>query len=423
MLDIKFIREKLTQVKAGIAAKQVKVDLKKLLKLDEQRRQLLTQVENLKAQKNQASKEIPKLSKKDKAIKIKELKDLDNQTDKLQNQLKPIENEFNQLMLMIPNLPATDVKFGRGEKENEIIKKVGKPTKFDFEFKDYLTLGQELDLIDIKRAAKVSGTRFGYLKNQAVLLQFALINYAFETLTVQGFIPLIPPIMIKESAMRGMGYLERGEDDVFKTTKNDFYLIGTAEQSGIPLHMNEVLQEKELPKRYVAYSTCLRSEAGSYGKDTKGILRVHQFDKVEMISFTKPENSDKEHEYLLSLEKKLMQGLKLPYQVTKMCSGDLGDPAARKYDIETWIPSEGKYRETHSTSNCTSFQARRLRIRYRQTKNQRTRFVHTLNGTAFALGRTLIAIIENYQTANGEVKIPEVLQKYLSFKIIKKDNY
>ena len=284
-----------------------------------------------------------------------------------------------------------------------------------------MELAATLDLIDTERASKVSGTRFGYLKREAVMLEFALVRLALDTLTQEGFIPIVPPVLVKPEAMRAMGYVERGGEEIYFIEKDSVYLVGTSEQSIGPMHRDEIFTDANLPRRYVAFSTCFRREAGSYGKDTKGILRVHQFDKIEMFSLTRPEDSQKEHEYLLSLEERLMQKLGLSYRVLNICSGDLGDPAAAKYDIEAWLPGEGAYRETHSTSNTTDYQARRLNIRYRQqiTKDKKQlSYVHTLNGTAFAIGRTIIAILENFQEKDGSITVPDALQPYLSFKRI-----
>jgi len=407
MLDINFIKENKDLVKKGIKAKNYNPDLvDRVLKVDQTRRQLIGDIEKLRAEKN-------KLTAQDigKGKKIKEtLKRLDPD-------LKAVEEEMSNLLHQIPNLPAKDVSIGKDESENKEIKKWGKITQFSFKPKSHDELGESLDLIDTKRAAKVSGSRFGYLKNEAVMLEMALINLAFETLLKEGFIPVLPPAMISKESMEAMGYLDhQGAENMYLLEKDNLILVGTAEQSIGSMHKNEVLLEKDLPKRYVAFSTCFRREAGSYGKDTKGILRVHQFNKVEMFSFTKPEDSDEEHEYLLSLEEKLMQKLELPYQVVKMCSGDLGDPAARKYDIEAWFPSEKKYRETHSTSTCTDFQARRLNTKYKD-KDGKLNFVHMLNGTAFS-ERPILAILENYQQKDGSVLVPKILQKYTGFKKI-----
>jgi len=420
MLDIKFIRENPDKVEQTCKNKQVKVDIDKLLKIDEKKRGIQTELEKIFAQKNKASKEITKAKdKKEKQKIISKMQKIDKKGDKLKENLKKIDKEFETLMYQVPNMPLDDVPKGKSENDNLVMRKVGEKTKFDFKPKDYLEIAEKLDLIDVKRAAKVSGTRFGYLKNQAVLLEFALINLAFDTLVKQKFIPIIPPVMIKSDKIRGMGYLEQADvEEAYYLPKDDLFLAGTAEQPIGTMHADETFEEKNLAKRYLGFSSCFRREAGSYGKDTKGIFRVHQFDKIEMFSFCHPDKSAQEHKFILSCQEKLMKLLKIPYQVIHICTADLGNPAAAKYDIEAWIPSEQRYRETHSASNCTDFQARRLNIRYRD-KNNKLNFVHTLNGTGFAMGRTIIAIIENYQQKDGSIKVPEVLQKYTRFKEIK----
>ena len=390
MIDIKFIRENKEKVKKGVLAKGVKVDIDKLLKIDNKRRELIKEVEGLKAEKNKLGKEFRSEAKK-----------IKDKIKKLEPQLVEVEKEFNDLMFLIPNLPLDNLK------KNKVIKKVGVAKKSG---KDYLSL---TDLIDVKRASKVSGTRFGYLKGKVALLEIGLIQLAIDIL--KDFTFIIPPVMIKPKMMKAMGYTDRGGDEIYFFPKDNLNLIGTSEQSIGPMHADEILSD--LPKRYLAFSTCFRREAGSYGKDTKGILRVHQFDKMEMFSFCKPEDSIKEHKYFLSLQEKLMKLLKIPYQVVQMAGDDLGDPAAAKYDIESWMPGQKEYRETHSTSNCTNFQARRLNIKYRSKKG--LEFIHTVNGTAFAMGRTIIAIIENYQQKDGTIKVPQVLQKYIKIKEIK----
>jgi seryl-tRNA synthetase len=406
MIDIKLLRENPEKVKKACQNKRVVVDVDKILEIDKKKRELIQQIENLKAEKN-------KLSIKD----IEKGRELKEKIKQLEPKLENLEKEFNELFLQIPNLPLADVPIGKDETENKVIEKVGKKPKFGFKSKDYLELAENLDIIDVKRTAKVSGSRFGYIKGGAAMLEMGLIGLVFDVLAKEGFIPVFPPVMIKPEMMKAMGYTERGGDEIYYIPSDNMYLIGTSEQSVGPMHSNEVFNEKDLPKRYISFSTCFRREAGSYGKDTKGILRVHQFDKVEMFVFCKSEDSTKEHKLLLSMEEKLMKLLKIPYRVVRMCTGDLGDPAAAKYDIEAWLPGQNEYRETHSTSNCTDFQARRLNIKYK-TKNG-LEFVHTLNGTAFAIGRTLIAIIENYQQKDGSIKVPKVLQKYIKIKTIK----
>ena len=414
MIDIKIIRDNPDKVKKAIRNKGADIDIDKILELDKKRRGLIQEIEQMKANQKKLGKE-----QMDKAKNLKE------EIKNLEPELEKIEKEFNELFLQIPNLPLDDVPIGKDETENKVIREVGKKPKFSFKPKDYLELAEKLDIIDVKRAAKISGTRFGYLKGGAVRLELSLIQLAFNTLTKEGFIPVIPPVMIKTKMMEGMGYLKskvksqksKIEEEIYFLRDDDLILVGTSEQSIGPMHAEEVFNEKELPKRYVAFSPCFRREAGSYGKDTKGIFRVHQFYKVEMFSFCHPDKSKQEHQFFLKMEEKLMQMLKIPYRVVEMCSGDLGDPAAAKYDIEAWLPSENRYRETHSTSNCTDFQARRLNIRYK-AKDGKMNFVHTLNGTAFATGRMIIAIIENYQQKDGSIKVSLPLQKYTKIKKI-----
>ena len=397
MLDIKIIRENPEKIQQAAADKNVDIDIKELLILDQKRRELITQVEAMKVEQKKAER--------DEAARIKgELK-------KIEGTAKKTNQEFQALMRLVPNPAQDDVPVSPDESGNKVLRTYGEKPKFDFKPKDHLVLGEKADIIDTRRATKVSGARFTFLKGLAVQLENALVRYAFDLLQKENFTPVNPPVMVKEKAMAGMGYVERGGDEIFQTMRDNFYLVGTAEQALGPMHEDEILDADKLPLRYFAYTPCFRREAGSYGKDTKGILRLHQFNKIEMFSFTKPEDSDEEHNFLLSLQEKLMQGLELHYQVVDICTGDLGDPAARKYDIETWIPSQNKFRETHSTSNCTDFQARRLKIRYK--KDEKNEFVHTLNGTAFAIGRILIAIIEQNQKADGSFDIPKVLKKYI----------
>lgn len=437
MLDINYIRENLDKVRKSVEARKADVDLDQLLKLDDQRRDLITKVDELRTKRNAFSHMRPDQSQ------LGHLQGLKEDLEKLEPDLKKIENKLEELMLGIPNVPVEGVPEG-DPSNNKILKQEGTLPKFSFTPKDHLELGEILDIIDVKRAAKVSGTRFGYLKNQGALLEFALIQFAFETLIKEGFIPIIPPVLIRKEITDGLGYWHGRIDEKHTANENYYlvsdleeheqglYLIGTGEHAVVPMHSNEVLDEKELPKRYVAFSSCFRREAGSYGKDTKGILRVHQFDKVEMVEFVKPEEDEIERRKMLSIVEGLMKSLGLHFQVVQLASGDLSFPGAETIDIETWIPSQGQYRETHSVSTTTDFQARRLNIKYRITANSsmpgemmpgaampgsgsKTEYVHILNGTAFAIGRMIIAILENFQQEDGSVKIPEVLHKYTGF--------
>ncbi|MBI2643950.1 MAG: serine--tRNA ligase [Candidatus Wildermuthbacteria bacterium] len=409
MLDIKFIRENPEKVKDGIAKKGARPDLvDAVLELDKKRRGYLQKVEELKARQNKLGKDH-----------VEEAKEIKNQIKELAPELESIEKELHETILRLPNLPFEDVPVG-DESKSVVLREAGEKPNFDFQSKDYMELGESLDLIDVKRAGKVAGSRFGYLKREAALIEFALMKLAFDALTKEGFIPVVPPVMLKSQMARGMGYLEQTDkEEAYYLPQDDLYLAGTAEQPLGTLHADEIFDEQELPRRYAGFSTCFRREAGSYGKDTKGIFRVHQFDKIEMFSYAKPEDSKKEHEFLLGLQEKFMKQLELPYHVVLIASGDLGNPAAKKYDIETWLPSEGRYRETHSTSNCTDYQARRLNIRYRK-KDGGIEFVHTLNGTVFAIGRMLIMIMENCQQKDGSIAIPKVLQKYIGKKKIER---
>lgn len=415
MLDIKFIREYPNEVREGCRKKGVDFDLDRLLEVDEKRRMILMEVENLRSQQKRMSKEIhQKKGEAGKLLRIETMRNLKTQLKDSEKELKVIEEEFSGLMRMIPNPPLPEVPEGRDETENVVIREVGEKPTFDFAPRDYMKVSEELDIIDTKRAAKVSGSRFGYLKGDLVLLEFALVRLAMDTLTKEGFIPVIPPVMLNYRAMDGMGYLARGGSEVYRVEKDDLYLVGTSEQSLGAMHMDEILDQRDLPRRYVGFSTCFRREAGSYGKDTRGILRVHQFDKVEMFSFCEPEKSRDEHDFILEMEEKLVRMLEIPYRVVQMCTGDLGDPAANKRDIECWMPGMREYRETHSCSNCTDFQGRRLKVRYRardQGSGQaKVKFVHTLNGTAYAMGRMIIAIIENFQQPDGTILVPDALR-------------
>jgi seryl-tRNA synthetase len=423
MLDIKFIRENPEKVQKGAESKNVKVNISELLELDDARRKYIHEVEEMKAKMNVLNKKIGESKGKD-AKSIKESQAIKEKIKEFEPKLDEVEKSLNLLMRQVPNMPLKSVRIGKDESENKVIRKVGKPTKFSAKGGsasggkfplDYMELGEKLDIIDTKRAAKVSGTRFGYIKGDLARMEWAMFQYALDILVKNKFKFVLPPVMVSEDSMGAMGYTDRSADEIYHFPEDKLYLVGTSEQAIGPMHKDEVLDVKT-PIRYVAFSTCFRREAGSYGKDTKGILRVHQFNKMEMFSFCKPEDSEKEHAFLLSMEEKLMKGLKLPYQVLDICSGDLGDPAAKKYDIEVWLPSENKYRETHSTSNCTDFQARRLNIRYK-TKDNQMAFVHTLNGTAFS-ERPLLAIMENFQNKDGSIKVPAVLQKYCGVKKI-----
>ncbi|MBI4127558.1 MAG: serine--tRNA ligase [Parcubacteria group bacterium] len=412
MLDIKFIRDHPETVRVGLRKRNITADIDRLLEWDAKARELQSQLENLRAEQKKQSR--VEQSGSD------ELKKRKSKIQALDRAYTAAAQHVKELLTLLPNLPLDGVTVGEDASANRTIREVGIKPSFPFQPRDYLTIAERLDLIDMKRAGTVAGSRFGYLKHGAALLEFALIEFAFDRLTAKGFIPVVPPVLIKEETMRAMGYIDSQEDleERYYLEKDKLFLVGTSEQSIGPMHSGEVFLASDLPRRYVGFSTCFRREAGSYGKDTQGILRVHQFDKVEMVVFSKPEESTKEHAFMLSIEEEFMQALGIPYRVVELCTGDLSRPSAATYDIEAWLPGQnggkGEYRETHSTSNTTDFQARRLNIRYRTARGE-TACVHMGNGTAFAIGRTLIALIENYQTKEGEIEIPHVLRKYLPF--------
>lgn len=416
MIDIKFIREYPDRVKESCKNRGAVCDVDKLISLDEQKRKLLKEVEDLRAQQHKFGKD-----------QIQEAQALKQQIKAREPELERVTKELEELVWQIPNISQDTVPVGENETKNVMVREEGK--KKDVKnAKDYLSLAQDLDLIDTERASKVSGSRFGYIKGDLALFEFALVDLAIKTAKIEGFIPIIPPVLIKPEAMKGMGYIDTKQDaeERYFLEKDKLFLVGTSEQSVVPMHMDEVFNEKDLPRRYVAFSTCFREEAGSYGKDTKGILRVHQFDKVEFVSFSHPEKSKEEHEFLLSIEEKLWKLLEIPYRVVQLCTGDLARPSASTMDIEAWLPGQpsinsgqGTYREVSSTSNTTDFQSRRLNIRFRN-KEGKSELVHILNGTGFAIGRTLIAILENYQKKDGSIEIPKVLQKYMGKKEIKR---
>lgn len=397
MLDPNLVREDTKAVKDSVKARGMNSEIvDDFIKLDEKWRKAVGIFEELRAKKN-------KLGKNDQ----KEAKKLKDEEKKINESLKKLEKERDEALGKIPSVLEDRVPSGKDESDNKEIKKWGDVPEFDFKAKDYLELAG--GMINTERAAKVSGSRFGYILGDLALLQFALVKYAFDTLAKHGFTPILPPVLIRSGPMKGMGKSKFIEDEgAYYIPDEDLYLVATAEDTIGPMHMDESFSKGDLPRRYAGFSTAFRQEAGSYGKDTKGILRVHQFDKVEMFVFTNPEDSEKENDFLLEVQEELMQGLELPYRVVHICAGDTGFTATNQYDIEAWIPSENRYRETHSCSNTTDFQARGLNI-----KTADGEYVHMLNATGLAMGRTLIAIIENNQTKDGKIKVPKVLQNYV----------
>ena len=431
MLDIKFIRENPDKVKEGLKKRGADFDLDYFLELDGKRRAKIKEVDDMRSRQNALSDEI---SKERDEKKIAESKELKANLQDAEFELKALDAEFEESMHKIPNLPDDDAPMGKDESENKTLREVGTKPKFDFKPKDHLELGIKLDLLDFERAAKVSGADFYYLKNEAVLLEFALVRYALDFLSKKGFAPVLTPDLARSRFYLGTGYMPRGtEAQTYTIADSDLGLIATSEITLAGMHADEMLDESRLPLLYAGYSHCFRQESGSYGKYSKGLYRVHQFTKVEMFVYCKPEDSSKVHKDLLSYEEELWQELGIPYRVLDMCTGDLGAQASRKFDLEAWMPGrstslseprskgagQGDWGEVTSTSNTTDYQARRLGIKYRK-HDGKSDFVHTLNGTAIATSRAIIAILENYQQKDGSVKIPKVLQKYMGIKVIRR---
>ncbi|MCS7091783.1 MAG: serine--tRNA ligase [Patescibacteria group bacterium] len=412
MLDIQFIRENPEKVKKGVSDKQYDSSLvDKVLVIDKKRRQLIQELQDLRAKRNSIADAVKRSI--DKSELVEEGKKVKEAIQLKEPELAKLEEEFFEIMNQIPNLPASDVRIGKNDSENEEIKKWGDMPQFDFEPLDHLTLGESLGIIDFDSGAKVSGSQFYYLFGDGALLELALVQYAFENLIKEGFVPAITPDLAKSRYYLGTGYLPKGDEaQTYTIEGQDLGLIATAEVTLAGKHADEVILEQNLPIKYVGYSHAFRQEAGAYGKYSKGLYRVHQFTKVEMFIYCTPSESNKMHDYLLELEEKLYQGLGLPYRVIKQCTGDLGAMASRKYDIEVWMPGRNDYGEVTSTSNCTDYQARNLNIKYR-TKDGKNEYIHMLNGTAIAVSRTIIAILENYQQKDGSVLIPKVLQKWI----------
>lgn len=416
MIDLKLLAENTEEFKKALEKKHFKGDLDELLKLDQEKKKLLQELENLKAEQNKIAKEIPQAEADKKAELLEQSKKLKEQLKDHEPKLKEIESKLEDLLLTIPNPPSESVPEGATEDDNLVVRTVGEKPQFDFKPLDHTELAKKHDLLDLEKAAETSGARFFYLKNELVLLEFALIQFTLNKLVSKGFSPVIPPMMVKEHAMTATGFFPTERSNIYHVNpeENDLYLVGTSEVPLCMLHANEILDEEKLPIRYCGYSSCFRREAGTYGKDMQGIIRVHQFEKIEMFSFCHPDKAEEEHEMILGIEEEIMQDLGLHYQVVNICGGDLGAPAAKKYDIETWIPAQNKFRELTSCSNCTDYQARRAQIRMKKADGSK-QIINTLNGTAIALTRMIIAIMENYQQKDGTIKVPEKLHPYLGF--------
>lgn len=414
MLDIKFIRENPELIKKSAQKKHIDFDVQKLLEIDNKRLELLKTVEEMRARQNAANDNIARLQdEKEKNKIIKTMKKLKEELSNKEDELKKTEKEWKELMLGVPNISDPTVPDGSTDAENVEIRRWGEIPNFDFKIKNHTELVEDLDLVDFKGGAKVSGFRGYFLKNEAAILSLAIVQFTIEELVKKSFVPFIAPALVREESFLGTGWLPQGKEEIYKT-QDDLYLSGTAEVPMMGFHANEILKKEDLPKAYVAFSPCYRSEAGSYGKDIKGIYRVHEFMKVEQIILCEADHDEslRWHEEITRNAEEIMKALKIPYRVMANCGGDLGLAQIKKYDIEAWVPSENRYRETHSSSYFHDFQTRRLNIRYRD-KDGKIFFAHSLNNTAIATPRILISLFENYQQKDGSINIPEVLQKYV----------
>ena len=424
MLDIKRIREDYEGVKAAVESRgHGDFGLSLIPELDAKRRAVLAEVEAMKNKQNVVSKEIPKLKKagQDASAVMAEMKELSAKIKAMDEELAQIEADLQNALLNVPNTPCAEVAVGASDADNVEVKKFMEPTKFDFEPKAHWDIGQDLDILDFERAAKLSGTRFTVYKGLGARLERSIINFMLDLHTTQnGFTEILPPFMVNRAAMTGTGQLPKFEEDMFHVPAKDFFLIPTAEVPVTNLRANEIIDAEELPVYYTAYTPCFRKEAGSAGRDTRGLIRQHQFNKVELVKFCKPEDSYNELASLLAAAESVLQTLEIPYRVVRLCTGDLGFSSAETYDIEVWMPSYGRYVEISSCSNFEAFQARRANIRFRRSAKDKPEFVHTLNGSGLAVGRTCAAILENYQQADGSVVIPEALRKYMGIEKIEK---
>jgi seryl-tRNA synthetase len=416
MLDVRLLRDNLDEVKSRMATRGATIDWDEFVRIDRERRDALANIERLKEKKNRLSGEIGRLKKSggDAAAPMSEGEAVSAAIRGAEGPLAEIEARFERFMLTLPNLPHPSVKVGKDETENREIRRWGEPPQFDFTPKNHWDIGEELSILDFERAAKIAGARFAVYRGAGARLERALINFMLDLHTAEnGYTEMLPPALTNRASLIGTGQLPKLEEDLFRLAQGEYFLIPTGEVPLTNLHRDEILDGEMLPIKYVAYTPCFRSEAGSYGKDVRGLIRQHQFNKVEMVKFTEPETSYDELEKMAENAEEVLRRLKIPYRVIELCTGDLGFGAAKTYDLEVWLPGQGAYREISSCSNCEDFQARRANIRYRKEKKGRPLFVNTLNGSGLAVGRTLVAILENYQQKDGSVIIPDALRPYM----------
>ncbi|MEJ2588163.1 MAG: serine--tRNA ligase [Deltaproteobacteria bacterium] len=416
MLDLKFIRSNLEGIQKMLSNRGYDLDISRFEALDRERRERLTDLDQLRHRRNRVSEEIAAMKKKgeDASGIIREMKAVSAEIKEKEKSLPEVEQALDDMRMLIPNMPDDAVEIGRDETDNPVLRHWGEKKEFDFEPAPHWEIGERSGMLDFGRAAKMAGARFALYRGAGARLERALINFMLQVHTEDhGYVEILPPFMVNTASMTGTGQLPKFKEDLFKVDGWDLYLIPTAEVPVTNIHREEILEDEDLPIRYVAYTPCFRSEAGSYGKDTRGLIRQHQFNKVELVKFTRPENSFDELESLTRNAEEILRRLELPYRVISLCTGDLGFSAAKTYDLEVWLPGQGLYREISSCSNFTAFQARRAGIRFRRKKSGSTELVHTLNGSGLAVGRTLVAILENYQQADGCVTIPEALRPHM----------
>lgn len=420
MLDPKLIKENPQSIKNMLKARVVDYDLEELIAVDQKRREDIQKTDELRKKKNEVGLKISEYKKagKDATELLTEMKRVSEKLSELEQLQIENEKKYRQLAFTIPNIIHESVPIGKDESANKLVKDWGKIPKFDFEPKNHIDIAENLGLIDLERAAKVAGARFYYLKDDLVRLNQALIHYAIDYLVEKNYSLVQPPYMIKKEAMEGAVIAEDFEEVIYKIEEEDLYMIGTSEHAIAAMHLDEIITGQQIPKRYAGVSPCFRKEAGAHGRDQKGIFRVHQFEKIEQFVFTRPEDSWKEHEKMLSIAEEFYQKLEIPYRVMLLSSGDMGKISAKTYDIEAWMAGQNAYREIVSCSNCLEYQARRLRIRYREKTNEPTKYLHTLNSTLVATSRVLVAIIENNQTEDGHITVPKILQKYIGKDLI-----
>ncbi len=418
MLDLKRIRENTEEIKKLMQNRGEGInlgDFDEIVSLDEKRREILVDVESAKAKRNQVSSEIPKKKKAGEDVTpiMAEMKSLGETIKEYDQMVKELDEKIEYIMMRLPNIPHDSVPDGDTDEDNVEVKTWGEVRDFTFKPKAHWDLGTDLDILDFERAGKVTGSRFTFLKGYGSRLERAIISYFLDTHTDHGYSEIMPPFMVNRTSMTGTGQLPKFEDDAFKLTEDDYFMIPTAEVPVTNMYRNETFQGTELPLRHVAYSACFRAEAGSAGRDTRGLIRQHQFNKVELVKFTRPEESYHELDLLVQDAERVLQGLELPYRIVRICKGDLGFTAALKYDLEVWMPSYGRYVEISSCSNFEDFQARRINIKYKETTKDKPKFVHTINGSGVAIGRAMAAILENFQNEDGTVTIPEALRPYM----------